>query len=148
LSVGVVERRAAGKEGDVTGPIVLFDGVCRFCNAGVNFIIDHDRRARVRLAALQSERGQELLARFGLRRDRLDSIVLVEGRRFWTRSTAALRIARLLDGPWPVLAVFLLVPAFLRDWAYDLLAANRYRWFGRLDACRVPTPELRRRFLE
>lgn len=129
------------------GPIVLFDGVCKFCDASVNFILDHDRRGRVRLAPLQSDAGQELLARLGLRRDRFDTLVLVEGRRHSLRSTAALRLARYLDFPWPLLSAFLLVPAFLRDAAYDLLAANRFRWFGRLDACRVPTPEMRRRFL-
>lgn len=132
----------------MSGPIVLFDGVCQFCNAGVNFILDHDRQGRIRFAALQSATGQALLAKFGLRRDRLDTLVLVEGNRFALRSTAALRIARYLDPPWPVLCALLFLPGFLRDGAYELLAANRYRWFGQLDACRVPTPELRERFLD
>jgi predicted DCC family thiol-disulfide oxidoreductase YuxK len=130
------------------GPTVLFDGVCKFCDASVNFLIDHDRAGRLRFAALQSEAGQALLREGGLPTDRLNSLVLIEGKRVSTRSTAAFRIARYLDSPWPVLCVFLLLPAFLRDAAYDLVAANRYRWFGRLDACRVPTPESRRRFLD
>ncbi len=129
------------------GPVVLFDGVCKFCDAGVNFILDHDRRGRVRFAALQSGAGQELLRRFGLRCDQFDTLVLIEGGRHYLRSTAALRVARHLDFPWPLASALLLVPAFLRDAAYDLLAANRFRWFGRLDACRVPTPEVRERFL-
>jgi predicted DCC family thiol-disulfide oxidoreductase YuxK len=129
------------------GPIVLFDGVCKFCDGGVNFILDHDRRGRVRFAALQSGAGQELLRRFGLRRDQFDTLVLIEAGRHYLRSTAALRVARHLDFPWPLASALLLVPAFLRDAAYDLLAANRFRWFGRLDACRVPTPEVRERFL-
>jgi predicted DCC family thiol-disulfide oxidoreductase YuxK len=132
----------------VAEPIVLFDGVCRFCDASVNFILDHDRRGRCRFAALQSAAGQALLVRFGLKRDDFDTLVLVEGDRCYLRSTAALRIARYLDPPWPLLSVFLLIPTFLRDGAYELLAANRYRWFGQLDACRMPTPELQGRFLD
>jgi predicted DCC family thiol-disulfide oxidoreductase YuxK len=129
-------------------PIVLFDGVCRFCNAGVNFLIDHDSKARLRFAALQSSTGQRLLEKFGLATNRFDTMVLVEGGRCYVRSTAALRIATYLDGYWWLLAGALFLPAFLRDWPYSLLARNRYRWFGTLEACRVPTPEIRRRFLE
>jgi predicted DCC family thiol-disulfide oxidoreductase YuxK len=132
----------------VAEPIVLFDGVCKVCNAGVNFIIDHDSRARLRFAALQSPTGQRLLRQFGLRTNDFDTMVLVEGQRCSTRTTAALRICRYLDGSWPLLSVLLLVPPFLRDYAYNLFAANRYRWFGKLDACRVPTPDVRRRFLD
>lgn len=132
----------------MTGPIVLFDGVCQFCNASVNFLIDRDKAGRIHFAALQSDLGQRLLARFGLAGRRLDSIVLVEGRRYSTESTAALRLTRYMDGVWPALGAFLFVPAFLRDFCYEILARNRYRWFGRLDACRVPTPEIRQRFLE
>jgi len=132
----------------LTRPIVLFDGVCKFCNASVNFLIERDRAGRIQFAALQSGLGQSLLARFGLARDRIDSIVLVEGKRCSTESTAALRLTRYMDGVWPLLGVFLFVPVFLRDFCYAILARNRYRWFGRLDACRVPTPEIRQRFLE
>jgi predicted DCC family thiol-disulfide oxidoreductase YuxK len=129
-------------------PIVLFDGVCRFCNASVNFLLDHDPQRRLRFAALQSRTGQALLRRFGLRTTDFDTLVFVEGNRCATRSTAALRIASYLPLPWRCLEALLLLPAFLRDPGYDLLARNRYRWFGRLDACRVPTPELRERFLD
>ncbi len=130
------------------GPVVLFDGVCRFCDASVNWIIDHDPAGRVRFAALQGATGQRLLAHFGLPRDGFDTMVLVEGGRCWTRSTAAVRIARHLAWPWRLLAGFEMMPAFLRDPLYGLMAANRYRWFGTLEACRVPTPGLRARFLE
>ncbi len=130
------------------GPIVLFDGVCKFCDASVNFLIDHDKTGRIHFAALQSDLGQRLLTRFGLSRDRIDSIVLVEGKRYSTESTAALRLTRYMDGYWLILGAFLFVPAFLRDFMYEILARNRYRWFGVLDACRVPTPEIRTRFLE
>jgi predicted DCC family thiol-disulfide oxidoreductase YuxK len=130
------------------GPIVLFDGVCRFCDVSVNFIIDHDAAGRIRFAALQSEAGQALLRRYGLSTKDLDSVVVIEGGQSFTRSTAALRVAWRLDGWWRFFAALLLMPAFLRDPLYDLLARNRYRWFGRLEACRVPTPEVRARFLE
>jgi predicted DCC family thiol-disulfide oxidoreductase YuxK len=128
-------------------PIVLFDGVCNFCNAGVNFIIDRDRPGRFRFAALQSETGQELLRRFGLNTADFDTLVLVQGGKHYTRSTAALRISAKLGGLWPLFAVFLLVPPFLRNMAYSLFSRNRYRWFGRSEVCRVPTPEFRDRFL-
>jgi predicted DCC family thiol-disulfide oxidoreductase YuxK len=128
-------------------PIVLFDGVCKFCNAGVNFILDHDTRRRFRFAALQSQAGQILLQRFGLRTDDFDTAVLIEQGRPYIKSSAALRIARKLGGCWPLLAIALAIPPFLRDAAYDVLAANRYRWFGKSDSCRVPTPEIRDRFL-
>jgi predicted DCC family thiol-disulfide oxidoreductase YuxK len=129
-------------------PIFLFDGVCKFCDAGVNFILDHDRRGLVRFAALQSESGQRLLRKFRLRTSDFDTLVLVEGERCYTRSSAVLRVAGLLGGPWRWLTAFLLVPPFLRDFAYDIFARNRYRWFGKYDACRLPTPEVRRRFLD
>ncbi|MBY0229320.1 MAG: thiol-disulfide oxidoreductase DCC family protein [Gemmataceae bacterium] len=129
-------------------PIILFDGVCRFCDGSVNWIIDHDTAGRFRFAALQSPMGQALLARFGLPTGALDSMVLVEGGKCWTRSTAALRIAARLGWPWRAGAGFLLLPAFLRDPLYEVLARNRYRWFGTLEACRVPTPEVRERFLD
>jgi predicted DCC family thiol-disulfide oxidoreductase YuxK len=129
-------------------PIVLFDGVCKFCNAGVNFLIDHDRNGRLHFAALQSPTGQGLLEKFGMRKTKFDTMVLVEGEHCWVRSTAALRIASYLDGCWRLAALGLFVPAFLRDFAYGILARNRYRWFGTLDACRMPTPEIRERFLD
>jgi predicted DCC family thiol-disulfide oxidoreductase YuxK len=132
----------------VTRPIVLFDGVCNLCNSSVNFLIDHDPHGRLRFAALQSETGQCLLRRFGLRTTDFDTLVLVDGRHCYTRSTAVLRIAARLEGPWRFAAGLLLLPAFLRDPLYNLLARRRYRWFGKSDACRMPTPELRARFLD
>ena len=128
-------------------PIFLFDGVCKFCNAGVNFIIDRDVRKRFRFAPLQSDAGQALLRRFGKRTDDFDTAVVVEHGRAYVKSSAALRIARHLGGPWALLTLLFAVPPFLRDGAYDLLARNRYRWFGKADTCRMPTPDVRDRFL-
>ncbi len=129
--------------------LVLFDGVCNLCNASVHFMIDRDRRARLRFASLQSEAGAKALAAHG--RGPIvgdpDSIVLVADGRLWEHSDAALRIARRLDGAWPALSVLLVVPRFVRDAVYRFIARNRYRWFGRTEACRIPTPELRARFV-
>ncbi|MEP0547246.1 MAG: thiol-disulfide oxidoreductase DCC family protein [Rhodothermales bacterium] len=133
-------------ESDPAGPIVLFDGVCNLCDAAVTFIIDRDADAVFRFASLQSEVGQRLTQRFGIENE--DTVVLVEDGRCYVRSTAALRIARRLDGAWPLLAALLAMPRPLRDAAYRFIARHRYRWFGTHDACRVPTPALRSRFLE
>jgi predicted DCC family thiol-disulfide oxidoreductase YuxK len=126
-------------------PVVLFDGVCNLCNAAVTFIIDRDPNAAFRFAPLQSEVGQEVVRACGLEGE--DTFVLVEHGRCFVRSTAALRIAGRLTGGWPLLRVLLAVPAPLRDAAYRFIARHRFDWFGRRDACRVPTPDLRRRFL-
>jgi predicted DCC family thiol-disulfide oxidoreductase YuxK len=148
-------RAAAGEAGaadvaesELDCAIMLFDGVCNLCNASVNFIIDHDPRNYFRFAALQSDVAAPYLARCDLPRDFLAGVVLVEGGRCFTRSTAALRIVRRLGGLWPLLYVLVAVPRPLRDAAYGWLIARRYRWFGKRDSCRVPTPELRGRFLE
>ena len=127
--------------------IVLFDGVCNFCDQAVMFIVDRDRRGQFAFAPLQSRTAARLLSRHGMATG-VSSVVLVEGERLYTQSAAALRIARRLDGLWPLLSALWIVPKPLRDAAYRYFAAHRYRWFGRLDACRVPTPELRRRFLD
>jgi predicted DCC family thiol-disulfide oxidoreductase YuxK len=129
------------------GPLVLYDGTCGLCNRSVQLILRHDRRGRFRFAALQSEPGRALLARHGLPVDALDTVVLVEDGRAFTKSAAALRIARGMDKPWPLLRVLGVVPRPVRDFFYDRLANNRYRIFGRADACMLPPPEVRARFL-
>ena len=128
--------------------VILFDGVCNLCNGAVQFVIARDPGARLQFAALQSPAAARLVASAGSRHALPDSIVLVEDGRLWTRSTAALRIARHLRFPWPAAYALIAVPRPLRDWVYDLVARNRYRWFGRRDVCMVPTPALRARFLE
>lgn len=141
------EPRSAPPTPHTAPAVLLFDGVCNLCNASVNFIIDHDPQAYFRFAALQSEAGRALLEGYSLAGNYLDSLVLVEDGQVYTRSTAALRVARRLGGAWPLLAGLLVVPRPLRDVVYDWIARHRYRWFGRRDACRLPTPELRARFL-
>jgi predicted DCC family thiol-disulfide oxidoreductase YuxK len=127
---------------------VLFDGVCNLCNASVGFIVDRDRRGYFSFAPLQSEVGRRLLAAHGPLPESMDSVVLLEGGRLYTRSRAALRIARRLDGAWPLLFALSILPVPLADAAYAWVARNRYRWFGRTEACRVPTAALRARFLD
>jgi predicted DCC family thiol-disulfide oxidoreductase YuxK len=127
--------------------VVLFDGVCNLCNASVLFVIDRDPRGRFLFAPLQSAEAERLLRARRYEGAELDSVLLVDGARVHARSTAALKVARHLRGAWPLLAAFLLVPRPIRDVVYDWVARNRYRWFGRRDACRVPTAALRSRFI-
>jgi len=127
--------------------VVLFDGVCNLCNASVQFIIARDPPARFRFAPLESSAGRRLIGETGARSPLPDSFVLLEHGRWYIRSTAALRVARRLRFPWPLLYVFIAVPRPLRDVIYDFIARHRYRWFGKREACMVPTPELRARFL-
>ena len=128
-------------------PIVLFDGVCNLCSGSVQFILKRDKNNLFQFASLQSKPGQEYLKKFNLPADTFNSFVLVEGDKIYTRSTAALRIARNLKG-WKWLYGFRIVPKFIRDAVYNLIAKNRYRWFGKKDECWIPTPELKSRFLE
>jgi predicted DCC family thiol-disulfide oxidoreductase YuxK len=127
--------------------IVLFDGVCNLCNAAVNFVIDRDPRGRIAFASLQSPAGQKLLAEHGLSTTDFDTMVLVSGGQVYTRSSAGLRILGKLRMPWPLLMPLLVVPSPLRNTVYNFIARRRYRWFGRSEACRVPTPEMQSRFL-
>lgn len=127
--------------------LVLFDGVCNVCSGAVSFIIDRDPRGRFQFASLQSDLGKSLSAEHGISAER-DTIVLVEGGLAFVESAAVLRIARQLEGPVRALAVFTFLPTGFRDALYRYFAAHRYRWFGRRDTCRVPTPELRERFLD
>lgn len=130
-------------------PIVLFDGVCNLCHASVQFIIDRDPAGRFRFASLQSDVAKDLLAARGQKPPTgdPDSILLLEGDRVSSHSTAALRIARRLRGAWKLLALCLVVPRPVRDFVYRYIARNRYRWFGRSVECRLPSPALRGRFL-
>jgi predicted DCC family thiol-disulfide oxidoreductase YuxK len=127
-------------------PIVLFDGVCNFCNGAVNFIIARDRGRKFRFAALQSAKGIELRTKHGIGDD-VDSIVLIDGDRAYLHSTAALRIARALGGIWSLGYALIVIPRPVRDWFYKLFAKYRYRLFGKKDVCMVPTPDVRERFL-
>jgi len=127
--------------------IVLFDGVCNFCDGLVRFLIRHDPAARLRFCAMQTDAGRALLVSHGVDPDALDTFVVLDGPRILTRSDAALAIARALPAPWSRLVAARILPRPLRDALYRIVANNRYAWFGRRDSCLVPTPEIRSRFL-
>ena len=128
-------------------PILLFDGVCNLCDASVRFIIDRDPASVFRFASLQSNTGRRLSAQHGLDADELDTLVLIDDGRAYVQSDAVLRAASHLGRPWSWASSLTAIPRPIRNAAYQLVARNRIRLFGRRDACRIPTPELRARFL-
>ena len=128
--------------------LILFDGVCNLCNGSVQFIIKRDRRRQFIFSSLQSDAGQQILLQNNRENLDFESILLLEDGKFYDKSTAVLRIARKLSGAYPLLYGFIIIPKFIRDTVYSLVAKNRYRWFGRKDACMVPTEDLKMRFLE
>ncbi|MFS4415192.1 thiol-disulfide oxidoreductase DCC family protein [Maribacter sp. 2307ULW6-5] len=129
--------------------IVLFDGVCNLCDASVQFIIKRDKKDVFRFAALQGETGQQLTQERGIDTQKVDSIILIDpGVAYYTKSDAALHIGRQLKGYRRLSALFLWVPRPLRDFVYDFIARHRYGWYGKKEACMVPTAEVRAKFLE
>ncbi|MCW5911776.1 MAG: thiol-disulfide oxidoreductase DCC family protein [Cyclobacteriaceae bacterium] len=136
-----------GTPGSVDQPVILFDGVCNLCNSSVLFVIKRDPGAKFRFASLQSDFGKARMRTFGLDDSELNSVLLIQHDKLYRKSRAALEIARQLTGAWPLLYGFMIIPAFLRDWVYNWIARNRYRWFGKKDACMIPTPGLKARFV-
>ncbi|HXH19618.1 MAG TPA: thiol-disulfide oxidoreductase DCC family protein [Chitinophagales bacterium] len=128
--------------------IILFDGVCKLCNASVRFIIKRDKKAYFRFASLQSAFAGDLFRKLNFDSNGVDSIVLYENGKVYVRSTAALKIAKHLSGWWFLIYGCIIFPRFLRDAAYDFIARNRYKWFGKKEFCMVPEPEIKGRFLE
>ena len=128
-------------------PIILFDGVCNFCNAAVNFTIKRDKQNKIRFAALQSDAGRQLVQQYGLPADDMRSFLFIENEKVYNRSTAALKVCRYLTGLWPLCYGLMIVPALIRNGVYDWIAKNRYKWFGERQECMIPTPEVRARFL-
>lgn len=127
--------------------IILFDGVCNFCNSSINLVIRNDKKDLFRFAPLQSEIGKQLLEYYKVDALKTDSVVYITGGKAYTRSSAVLRIARRLKGVYPLLFGFMIIPPFLRNRMYDYIAKNRYKWFGKMDSCMVPTPEVRQKFI-
>jgi predicted DCC family thiol-disulfide oxidoreductase YuxK len=127
--------------------IILFDGVCNMCNGFVNFLILRDKENRFLFGSLQSSGVKELLSRLNYTGNKLSTVLLVENNRVYSESTAVLRIARKMNGLWPFLYVFIIVPPFLRNFLYNLVAKNRYRIFGKRDSCMMPTAELKAKFI-
>ena len=129
------------------GPVILFDGVCNLCNSAVQYVIRHDPKSKFRFASLQSDAGKQLLRQFDLPENDINSFVLIQKDKAFTRSRAALTVAKQLKGPISLLYGFIIVPSFIRDVVYDLVAKKRYYWFGKKDSCMVPDPSLNSRFI-
>lgn len=127
--------------------IILFDGVCNFCNYWVNFILDRDENDQFKFASLQSLKGQELLTNFNLPKDDFDSFILINNGKVFEKSKAALNIAKDLGGILIIFYPLVLFPASLLDFFYDLIAKNRYRLFGKREYCRIPTDNEKQKFL-
>ncbi len=133
--------------GNSNSNILLFDGICNLCNRMVRFIIKRDSKEKFKFASLQSEAGRQWLERFNLSENELESFVLIQGDKYYKKSTAALRTLRELGGIWKLLYVFIWLPRPLRDILYDVVAKSRYKIFGKRDTCMIPTPDLQSRFL-
>ncbi|RYG41099.1 MAG: thiol-disulfide oxidoreductase DCC family protein [Chitinophagaceae bacterium] len=127
-------------------PVILFDGVCNLCNGAVNFIIRRDVHKIFRFAPLQSDAGTKLREQYAIQGE-LESILLITGGRMYKMSDAALKIAAKLSLPYSLLYGFIIVPPFIRNAVYKLIARNRYKWFGRQESCMMPTPDVNERFL-
>ena len=127
--------------------IILFDGVCNLCNSSINFVIKNDKKDVFRFAALQSEIGQEYISKFNIDPSQTDSIILIDGDKHYIKSSAALTIARYLKSSYPLFYVFMIIPVFIRNWIYDYVAKNRYKWYGKKESCMIPTLELKSKFL-
>ena len=131
----------------VDSPILFFDGVCNLCNGAVQTVLKNDRRGLLKFASLQSSLAEELLLPLGVDPSALSSLVLYQNGRAYTRSEGALRTAHLMGGSFAYLYYLRLFPRFLRDWVYDFVGRNRYRWFGKREECMLPRPEWKDRFV-
>lgn len=127
-------------------PVILFDGVCNLCNASVQKVIKYDPKRKFRFASLQGAFGSQVLTQIQLPTDTLNTFLLLDQGKIYTKSTAALKVARQMSGAWPLLYAFIIIPPFIRNLFYDLVAKNRYKWFGKQDSCWLPTPELKALF--
>lgn len=128
--------------------IILFDGVCNLCNSSINYVIDHDKNDTFRFVALQSDLGELIQEYIGIENKSLDTIILyVPDEAYYIKSTAAIKVMREFLGFWKLTQIFLILPSPIRDLVYNYIAKNRYRWYGKKESCRIPTPELKAKFL-
>jgi predicted DCC family thiol-disulfide oxidoreductase YuxK len=127
--------------------VILFDGVCNFCNNSINFAIKRDKKNRLKFAALQSLAGSQLMEQYGLPAKGMQSCIFIYNGVVYNRSTAALKVCTYLGAGWPLFYGFIIVPKFIRDGVYNLIAKNRYKWFGIQNECMVPTAAVRAKFL-
>ena len=128
--------------------IVVFDGVCNFCNYWINFAVKRDRRKKLKFTTLQGETAKKLLPQFNINPTSLSSVIFIDKGKAYTQSSASIRICKYMNGGWKLFYGLIIVPKFIRDVIYNWIARNRYKWFGKKDSCMVPTAELRERFLD
>lgn len=130
--------------------LILFDGVCNLCNSSVLFVIKRDKNNVFMFAPLQSNTGKQIIKTFNIDSTKTDSILLYnpKNKSIQSKSTAALKIASNLGFPTSIMSVFLIIPNFIRNWAYHFIAKNRYKWYGKKETCMIPTPELKSKFLD
>jgi len=128
--------------------IILFDGVCNLCNNAITFVIKRDPKDLFRYTPLQSDAGTYLCNKYTIDTTKVDSIILIQNNKAYIKSTAALKIARHLSGFYPLFSLFLILPSIIRNWVYDYIANNRYKWYGKKESCMIPTPELKAKFLD
>ncbi len=128
--------------------IILFDGVCNLCNNAVQFIIKNDKKDIFRFVALQSDLGKEICNYIGVDQTKIDSIILYHPSvAYYYKSSAAIEIAEDIGGIYSLISIFKIFPEKLRNYIYDYIAKNRYKWYGKKESCMIPTPELREKFL-
>jgi predicted DCC family thiol-disulfide oxidoreductase YuxK len=129
-------------------PVILFDGVCNLCNKSVQIVLKNDSKKLFLFASLQSKAGQALLQQYNLPLNNFNSFVLIQNGKAYLKSNAALQIATQLKGLYPLLYAFKIVPLFIRNAVYDFIAKNRYKWFGKSDTCMMPSPDIKKQFLD
>lgn len=130
-----------------TDHVILFDGECKLCNASINFIIDKDPDGYFKFCHVQSKQGKEILAYFNFPTDFYETVLYVKAHIFYDKSDAFFEIVKTLKFPWRAISIFYVLPKFLRDWLYDRVALNRYRFFGKYNICLLPNSELNKRFI-
>lgn len=128
--------------------LILFDGVCNLCNGAVQYVIRHDKKELFTFASFQSESGKKILSQFHITSNDPDSFVFIQNNSVFHKSTAALKVARQLDGMVKIFYGFIIVPVVIRDMVYEFIAKNRYKWFGKSESCMIPSPSLKSRFLK
>lgn len=129
-------------------PVILFDGVCNFCNYWVSFAIKRDREKKLRFTTLQGQAAKQLLPQYHIHPTSLSSVIFIDKGKAYTQSSAAIRICKYLAGGWKLFYGFMIVPKFIRDFFYNIIARNRYKWFGKKDECMTPSQEVKERFLD
>ena len=128
--------------------IILFDGVCNLCSSSVQFIIRRDKKNQFLFGSLQGNAAQEFGKKFDIAFDVFNSFILIDQNKVYTHSSAALRVLKYLGNGWQLFYAFIIIPEFLRDGIYNFIAKKRYKWFGKKDACWVPSQELQGKFLD